>query len=155
MIPAFTVGQQVYINRPPPTLLKEDMKTSLQYIKLLSRTTRAFTVMDVKGHVITIIGNGIPNNKSIAESTHVPTKSHVTKKIIRKLCLPAQTTATRKRKPGYREPRECVGEKVVEHCHTSKHLLYEERWYGCSPKKDACVPSSHIPSNFINLYWNR
>lgn len=89
-IPTFTVGQQVYVDRPLLTLLKEDKRTSPRYNKLLSQITKPFTVRNVKSHDITINKNGTPNTISIDRATPVPKKNHVTKKINRKLCSPVQ-----------------------------------------------------------------
>lgn len=61
ILPTVIVEQHVYVDRPPNSFIVEDKKTSMRYKKLLSGTTKPFTVMYVKSHVVIINENSIAN----------------------------------------------------------------------------------------------
>lgn len=85
----------VYVNQPPLITLSADCQVSTRYKKLMSRTIRPFTVLDVQCHVLTIDENGIENTSSIDRATPVGSQqSHRMLKSKNKRC-PAKKLAQR------------------------------------------------------------
>lgn len=135
-LPTFTVWQHVYVNRPPFALIAEEKKTTTRYKKLLSSMTGLFTVMGVKGLIISIDKNGIANTIFIDRATPVLTKDHVMTGIMSSVDRPARAVLSRNTNMECKEPLEYIVDKVVDHRHTSKDLIYLVGWYGYTKEED-------------------
>lgn len=71
ILPTSTVGQMIYVNRPPLNILPVDRRTFTKYSKLMPRTTGPFKLLDVQDHVMLIDKNSIAKSVSIDRATPV------------------------------------------------------------------------------------
>lgn len=92
MLSSFIVREQIYVDRPPLTLIAEDEAASTDYNKMPSQTTEPPTVMYVRSDIFTIVENLLTNTISIGRAASDTTKKHVAKKITRNPRSLTQTT---------------------------------------------------------------
>lgn len=69
ILPAFTVGQMVYVTRPPLTDLSTDSQTFPRYVKQMLGTTGPFKALEVRDSVLNTDEKGVSNTISIDRVT--------------------------------------------------------------------------------------
>lgn len=113
-----------------------------------------FPAMNVKSHFVAIAKNGITNTICVDRATPLLTKDHLKKSIPPRLHSSVQTTAPRNTDLECNEHLEYKVDKVVDHHHTSKYLIYRVRWYKYTPEVDTWEAESQAPRHFVTRYWN-
>lgn len=70
-LPAFRVGQMVYVNQPSLTTFSAAHQTSARYRKLMPCRTGPFKVLELRDRILTIVENDIVNCIAIVRATSV------------------------------------------------------------------------------------
>ena len=168
LIPQFTVGEYVVLDKPPLTADKTARADGepATYNKLQLPTSAPYPILQVRPHTLVIEIDGIPITVAIDRCSKYPVtidteiNSDLTHTPAQQEQPPREgiNSEVNQELPNV-EPddlmdEEYVVDSVVDSQQVGDELYYKVRWYGYTANADTWEPASSLPQHFITAYHN-